>query len=224
MADPRLVLAIDTATVVTVGLAHGDRYLAGDVVEDRLAQVEQLMPTVARVAKGAGVALGDVGQIVVGLGPGPFTGLRVGVVTAQVLSSTLGARLHGICTLDVIAAQHAAGGGPDGDFLVVTDARRKELYWARYGADGARVCGPAVDRPDQLPDVPTVGPGVDVCPDLPGATAGPRRLEPRALAIWGPTLPDAGTTPLYLRRPDASAPIRRKSVLAHRLDRTGRGR
>lgn len=221
MPEPALVLAIDTATVVTVGLARGGTYLGGAVVDDRLAQVEQLMPTIARVVSQARVGLGDVDEIVVGLGPGPFTGLRVGVVTAQVLAATLGARLHGICTLDVIAADHADSSEPGSgeEFLVTTDARRKELYWARYAADGTRLEGPAVGQPDQLPNLPTVGPGADLYPDLARSTAGPRRIDPRSLAIRGPGLPDAGSTPLYLRRPDAAVPTRRKSVLLRRPDR-----
>jgi len=216
-----LVLAVDTATVVTVGLARGETYLGGQAVDDRLAQVEQLMPTIARVVDLAGVTMGEIGEIVVGLGPGPFTGLRVGVVTAQVLATTLGARLHGICTLDVIAAEHAAGGanGPADEFLVATDARRKEVYWARYAGDGTRLGGPAVGRPDQLPDLPAVGPGADLYPALARSATGPRRVDPRSLAVRGPGLPDAGSTPLYLRRPDAAVSTRRKSVLLRRPDR-----
>ena len=231
------MLALDTATVVTVGLARGGTYLGGDVVDDRLAQVEQLMPTIARVVDRAELALGDVDEIVVGLGPGPFTGLRVGIVTAQVLAATLGARLHGVCTLDVIAAEHAAISsvftgsehgtgrvpGSAGDFLVATDARRKEVYWARYAADGVRIGGPAVGAPDQLPDLPTVGPAVELYPALARSVGwGPRRVNPRSLAIHGPGLPDAGSTPLYLRRPDATVPTRRKSVLLRRADHHSR--
>ena len=224
MPEQSLILAVDTATVVTVGLARGRTYLGGQVVDDRLAQVEQLMPTIARVVDEAGVTLGEVDEIVVGLGPGPFTGLRVGVVTAQVLAATLGTRLHGICSLDVIAAEHAAGSGNgSGDeFLVATDARRKEVYWARYAADGTRLDGPEVGRPDQLPELSAVGPGVDLYPALARSATGPRRVDPRSLAVHGPGLSDAGSTPLYLRRPDAAVPARRKSVLLRRPDHGGR--
>jgi tRNA threonylcarbamoyl adenosine modification protein YeaZ len=224
MLESALVLAVDTATVVTVGLARGETYLGGHVVDDRLAQVEQLMPTIAGVVDRAGVSLREVDEIVVGLGPGPFTGLRVGVVTAQVLAATLGVRLHGICSLDVIAAAHATETrlGSGEEFLVATDARRKEVYWARYAAEGTRLDGPAVGRPDLLPDLPTVGPGADLYPNLARSTAGPRRIDPRSLAVLGPDLPDAGSTPLYLRRPDAAVPTRRKSVLLRRADRGGR--
>jgi tRNA threonylcarbamoyladenosine biosynthesis protein TsaB len=218
-AERTVVLAVDTATVVTVGLAAGGTYLAGDVVTEPMMHVEHLMPTIRRVAGAGGVGLAEVDEIVVGLGPGPFTGLRVGLVTAQVLAATLPARLHGICSLDVVAAQHATESRPAGDFVVAIDARRRELYWARYAADGARLAGPAVAAPSQLPQLPTVGPGVDLYPQLP-AVPGPRGLDPRRLALAGPGLPSAGTTPLYLRRPDATEPTRRKSVLLRRPGRS----
>jgi len=213
-----LSLAIDTASLVTVGLADGDRYAGGAVVEDRMVHVEQLMPTITRVLGETGSRMSDVGQIVVGLGPGPFTGLRVGVVTAQILATVSGASLHGICSLDPIAAQHAADDHPSSEFVVATDARRRELYWARYGSDGSRIAGPEVGRPDDLPRLPTVGPGVDLYPGLP-AVPGPRRLDPETLVLRGVALPSAGTAPLYLRRPDAVEPTRRKSVLLRRPTR-----
>ena len=219
---PAVVLGIDTASLVTVGLAVAGAYVGGAVVEDRMAHVEQLMPTVTRVLDEAGLRARDLTGIVVGLGPGPFTGLRVGVVTAQILSTITGARLHGICSLDPIAAQYVAEHEPTHDFLVATDARRRELYWARYAPNGSRTAGPDVSRPAELPAIPTVGPGTDVH-DLPQAVTGPRRLDPRSLVLTGPDLPDAGTTPLYLRRPDAVEPIRRKSVMV-RPDRRSRTR
>lgn len=231
---PDLVLAIDTTTDVTVGVARGRQVLAGDRVTDRMAHVEQLVPLVHRTLAAAGASLGDVGQVVVGLGPGPFTGLRVGIVTAQVLAHVRGVALHGVCSLDVIALAHAlsddpssasasewnssggVGGRPpsgQGDFVVATDARRKEVYWARYAADGRRVEGPEVGNPDVVPRLPTVGPGADVYPDRLDAVAGPRVFDAGLLAAYGLDLPSAGTEPLYLRRPDAAEPTRRKSVL-----------
>ncbi len=169
-------------------------------------------PLIARCLDQAGVARTSLGLIVVGLGPGPFTGLRVGVVTAQILAATLGTPLRGVCSLDVLAAQHAAW-RPDGDFLVATDARRREVYWARYGADGTRIGDPQVSPAADLPRLPTVGPAVELYPDVLHAGPGPRALDPAVLAVRGPSLADAGHEPLYLRRPDATEPGRRKSVL-----------
>jgi tRNA threonylcarbamoyladenosine biosynthesis protein TsaB len=211
MAD-RLVLALDTATVVNVGLAQGGQVLAVATVADRMAHAEQLMPLVADVLARAGVRVADLDQIVVGLGPGPFTGLRVGVVTAQILATVTGTALHGVCSLDVLAAEHATA-GPAGEFVAVTDARRREVYWARYAADGTRLTGPAVDRPDAVPRHPTIGPAVDLYADQLAAVPGPRHLDPGVMAVRGPDLADAGREPLYLRRPDATEPSRPKSVL-----------
>ncbi|GAA3572322.1 tRNA (adenosine(37)-N6)-threonylcarbamoyltransferase complex dimerization subunit type 1 TsaB [Microlunatus spumicola] len=235
MPEPRpgLVLAIDTTTDVTVGVARDGVVLAGDRVTDRMAHVEQLVPLVHRTLAAAGVSLAGVDHVVVGLGPGPFTGLRVGIVTAQVLAHVRKVGLHGVCSLDVIALAHAAaqdpssasasewrssggvgGRPPSGQgFVVATDARRKEVYWARYDADGRRVQGPEVSSPDDLPRLPTVGPAADLYADRLDAVPGPRTLDAGLLAAHGLDLPSAGTEPLYLRRPDAAEPARRKSVL-----------
>ena len=137
MTKAALVLALDTSTVVNVGLARGDRVLATATVADQMAHVEQLMPLVSECLDAAGAQVSDLEQVVVGLGPGPFTGLRVGVVTAQVLGQVLGLELRGICSLDVVAAQFA--GASSAEFVVATDARRREVYWARYSSDGVRL-------------------------------------------------------------------------------------
>ena len=210
MAEP-LVLALDTSTVVNVGLAQGGQVLGSATIADRMAHVEQLTPVIRDCLRRAGVRPVDLGQIVVGLGPGPFTGLRVGVVTAQILASVAGVRLRGICSLDVLAAQFADQS--PGEFVVATDARRREVYWAGYAPDGRRTTGPVVSAPDDVPRRPTIGPAVDLYPGRLLAAPGPRALDPGVLAVRGPGLPDAGREPLYLRRPDAAEPTRRKSVL-----------
>jgi tRNA threonylcarbamoyl adenosine modification protein YeaZ len=216
----RLVLGIDTSTTVNVGLASNGQPLASGSIGDSRAHVEQLMPLIQRCLAAAQRRLAEVDQIVVGLGPGPFTGLRVGIVTAEVLASTLSLPLHGICSLDVLAAQHRADPGRvPGDFLVATDARRREVYWARYDSVGRRLGGPYVNPPAELPRLPTVGPAVEDYPDRLLGTPGPRGLDPGALATVGPSLPNAGSEPLYLRRPDVGEPARRKPVLAHRQQR-----
>ena len=158
-------------------------------------------------------------DVVVGLGPGPYTGLRVGIVTARVLAEIAGARLHGICSLDVIAAQYAIA-APGGEFVVATDARRKEVYWARYAADGSPARRPGGERGrTRCPRLPTVGPGTLLYPDRLEVVDGPTTLDPAVLAAVGPRLADAGVEPLYLRRPDATEPGRRKSVLIRRAAR-----
>lgn len=128
------------------------------------------------------------------------------------LAHVRGATLHGVCSLDVIALAHAGGSGHP-EFVVATDARRREVYWARYAGDGTRLQGPEVSSPDDVPRLPTVGPGADLYADRLDVVDGPRTLDAGLLAARGPALPDAGSEPLYLRRPDAAEPSRRKSVL-----------
>lgn len=218
-AGSSLVLGIDTSTVVQVGVARGADVLQVATFDDRLAHVEQLTPLVRRALSGAGVAPAELDWVVVGLGPGPFTGLRVGIATARVLAAVAGVRLRGVCSLDVLAAAHTSGHPADGEFVVATDARRKEVYWARYGSDGVRVDGPSVSAPQEVPALPTIGPGATLYADRLRVSPGPQVLDPGVLASQGLQLPDAGTDPLYLRRPDAALPGRAKSVLTWRAER-----
>lgn len=205
--SPTLTLGIDTSTDVRVGLADGAGVLASRAVTDSRAHAEQLMPLVNATLAEAGRTLHDLGLIVVGVGPGPFTGLRVGVVTAQTLGFALGVPVRGVCSLDAVAAGHLVAGNPGGEFLAVSDARRREVYWARYDTDGRRVEGPAVSPASELPELPVVGPGAG----LAGGTPSP--LDGGILALAGPELPEVGLSPLYLRRPDATVPTNRKSTL-----------
>jgi tRNA threonylcarbamoyl adenosine modification protein YeaZ len=200
-----LLLAFDTATpAISAALHDGDRVIAAARHEGSMAHGEQLMPTVTEVLAAAGAAIGDVTDIAVGVGPGPFTGLRVGVVTALTLAHSLNAVTHGVCSLDPIAF---ATTGASGDFIVATDARRHEVYWARYGADGVRIAGPHVDLPDVVANLglPVVGRGGAVYGlDTHGLSApiDPHADDLATLVASGRavTLP---LEPLYLRRPDA---------------------
>ena len=125
--------------------------LAERVTVDARAHAEQLTPNVLAALADAGLTVGDLGAVVVGCGPGPFTGLRVGMATAAAYGHALGIPVHGVCSLDAI------GIGTAGDALVVTDARRREVYWARY-RDGVRVAGPAVNAPADVPALPRLWP------------------------------------------------------------------
>src|SRR5690349_9970103 len=135
-----VVLAIDTATpAVTAGVARrgdsGVTVVGERVTLDARAHAEQLTPNVLGAMADAGVTMADLGAVVVGCGPGPFTGLRVGMATAAAYGHALGVPVYGVCSLDAIGVRTS------GDVLVVTDARRREVYWARY-RDGVRVDGP----------------------------------------------------------------------------------
>lgn len=203
MTGASLVLGIDTSSVVCVGLAADGEPMASLDVRDTRAHAEQLTPLIQRLLAGAGKTVSDVTSVAVGVGPGPFTGLRVGVVAAAVLAEVLGVPIKGVCSLDVLAAQAVSDGLPSGSFVVASDARRKEWYWAAYDAAGTRVSGPSVTAPDALPDLPRFGPVTDH----------PLDLDAGRLAALAATLPDAGLEPLYLRRPDAEVPTTRKSTL-----------
>ncbi len=98
-----MLLALDSATpAVTVALADGDRLLAERTTVDARRHGELLAPAIAAVLAEAGVDRSDLTAIAVGVGPGPFTGLRVGLVTARTLGAVLGIPVLGVCTLDVL--------------------------------------------------------------------------------------------------------------------------
>lgn len=213
------LLALDTATsAVTAAVHDGTRVLASRAVVDARRTTELLAPLLARVLDEAGTAPDRITDVVAGTGPGPFTGLRVGLVTAETFAHARGIPVHGVCSLDALAAA-AAGAGARGELLVATDARRKEVYHARYACSGTgaeRLTDPAVTRPADLPEdvraLPTVGRGPLLYPDLLTAAPGDPLLdvdagELAALAVArlaaGEEMP---TEPLYLRRPDTAAP------------------
>ena len=152
-----LVLAFDTATpAVTVALHDGTNVLAETTTVDARRHGELLASSIDAMLAEAGAGRLDITAVAAGTGPGPYTGLRAGLVTARVLGSALGVPVYGVCTLDVIAADVASTGAATGqDFLVATDARRREVYWARYDADGRRLDGPAVGYPADVAETAT---------------------------------------------------------------------
>jgi tRNA threonylcarbamoyladenosine biosynthesis protein TsaB len=203
-----LVLAFDTsAPVVSVAVHDGTRVLAEATGEGAMAHGELLAPAIDRAVREAGVLMADITDVAVGVGPGPFTGLRVGVVTALTLGDSLGVSTHGVCSLDVLAAE-VSGAAP---FLVATDARRKEVYWGLYDG-GARIEGPAVDRPDALAaihsGIPVVGRGAELYRDVLNLRSGPTDPSAAVLAagIAAGAFAELPLEPLYLRRPDVSEP------------------
>jgi len=216
-----LLLAFDTATpAVTVALHDGVTVIAQESAVDARRHGERLAVFIDKVLRNVGAARGDLTSIAVGTGPGPYTGLRAGLITARVLGSALQIATDGICSLDVIAAD-ALGSAAGSEYLVATDARRREVYWARYTAGGERADGPHVGRPADLPaGLPVAGAGAELYPDLGGGTAAP--IPPRypsaaCLAAIAVARVVAGAAPghaepLYLRRPDAREPGKPKRV------------
>lgn len=199
-----LVLAIDTATpAVTAGVVRLDgdatELLAEQVIVDPRAHAERLTPNIVGALGDAEVTVGQLDAVVVGCGPGPFTGLRVGMATAAAFGHALGVPVRGVCSLDAIAV------GTTGEVLVVTDARRREVYWARY-RDGVRIDGPAVNAAG---DVPAGADAVAGSPEHAALFELPR-LAPvypsatglvRAVSNW--EVEPEPLVPMYLRRPDA---------------------
>ena len=198
-----VVLALDTATpAVTAGIVRlpDHAVLAERVTVDARAHAERLTPNALAALAEAALTMADLDAVVVGCGPGPFTGLRAGMATAAAYGHALGIPVHGVCSLDAIGVRTT------GDTLVVTDARRREVYWARY-RDGVRTAGPAVNAP------------ADVDPGTAQAVAGSQEhagmfglpwCEPvyptpaglvAAVSDWSDN--PAPLVALYLRRPDA---------------------
>ncbi|MGW7419922.1 tRNA (adenosine(37)-N6)-threonylcarbamoyltransferase complex dimerization subunit type 1 TsaB [Streptomyces sp. NPDC054813] len=214
-----LLLALDTATpAVTVALHDGEAVIASSSQVDARRHGELLLPAVDRVLAEAGVKLDAVTGIVTGIGPGPYTGLRVGLMTADTFGLALGVPVHGLCTLDALAYAADVEKGP---FVVATDARRKEVYWATYADSRTRLTDPAVDRPadiaERVAGLPAVGAGAMLYPDTFPVVHEPGHVSAAALASLAVERLAAGEElpaprPLYLRRPDAQVPKNYKVV------------
>lgn len=219
-----LVLAVDTSTpAVTAGvvrLADGAvDTLAVRVVVDARLHAEVLTPNILECLSEAGVTPPDLDAVVVGVGPGPFTGLRVGMATAAAFGDALGLPVHGVCSLDAIAVALPA----EPELLVVTDARRREVYSARY-RHGTRFAGPDVGAPD-LVDTGSAtavagSPAHAALFELPVrevVSPSPEGLVLAAgAAIASDAVPEA-LVPLYLRRPDAKTIAEREEAKRLRL-------
>jgi tRNA threonylcarbamoyladenosine biosynthesis protein TsaB len=207
-----VLLALDTATqAITVALHDGDRVIAESTTIDALRHGELLAPAIVAVLHDAKATVRDLSRIAVGVGPGPFTGLRVGIATARTLAATLDLPLDGVCSLDVIAFAVRV----DEPFMVATDARRKEVYHARYERPTQRLTDPAVDKPTWVATSdPVAGRGATLYPECfsrPVEPEHPSAADLASLVVSGAThiLPP---DPLYLRRPDVAQTTVRKRV------------
>ena len=176
------VLAIDTSTSRTsVALIAGDKVLFNEFHEDPLAHGEILPVLVAKaMAQNVGIDL-----VAVGMGPGPFTGLRVGIAFAQSFALGMNVKWHGVCSLDAMASAIA-----EQDFIVSTDARRKERFWARY-QNGKRVNEPQVGKASELEKL-----------GVPIFNEGEYFPDPIAIAKLA-LIQLSVDQPLYVRKPDA---------------------
>ena len=214
-----LLLALDASTpATTVALVADGIVLCEQTHVDARRHAEVLTSSVADILREADKALSDVHAVAVGVGPGAFTGLRVGIASAQAIGDAQGIPVHGVLTLDALA--YAAE--VDGPFAVVIDARRKELFWASYESPTTRTTEPAAATPQAIAEhigaLPVVGAAATPYADL-------------FANVQPPSLPSAGwlgklahqqllnadsmlpPRPIYLRRPDTAPPSTPKSVL-----------
>ncbi|MEO6957359.1 MAG: tRNA (adenosine(37)-N6)-threonylcarbamoyltransferase complex dimerization subunit type 1 TsaB [Antricoccus sp.] len=210
----RTTLFVDTSTSrITVAIVRAG-VLTERVVTGATAHGESLTPLIEQVVGEAIVNFAEIQRIVVGLGPGPFTGLRVGIVTAEAIGQSLGIPVTGFCSLDAIKRPQTQD-----LVLVVSDARRKEVYWALFDQLGRRVDGPGVAKPADLVAQLAArdsGPGSTI--SIVSAGAEKYLAEFSQLGSFSEGWPSASwllthdiTTPgplipLYLRRPDAVPP------------------
>jgi tRNA threonylcarbamoyl adenosine modification protein YeaZ len=229
-----LALLVDTATsAVTVGVVDiqaldstalpSVTVRAEKVTVDARRHGETLAPAITEALAEAEAAPGELAAVIAGVGPGPFTGLRVGLVTAAAIADALRLPTYPVCTLDGLAAVASE------PFLVATDARRREVYWATYDAAGRRVHGPDVAKPAVLRAALDAGEvtagfalgsgaalyaeqlGLPTAEPLYPSVAGLAAHAARRVLDEAPGEP---LTPLYLRRPDAVEPSTRKPVLS----------
>ena len=219
MTGPSVTLAIDTSGGTHVAVLRGDAVLARAERADARGHAENLAPLVAAALDEAGLVPADVTGVAVGTGPAPFTGLRVGLVTAAAFAAVRGLPVHGVPSLEAwaLGSREAAGASGAREVRVVTDARRREVYTARYAYDASAPGGlsvleePRVVLPAELAGTVAderaagrvvAGPGL--YPDVLGPSAG--TFDVAALALLATARAEAGvptpTEPLYLRRPD----------------------
>ncbi|MFC8303687.1 tRNA (adenosine(37)-N6)-threonylcarbamoyltransferase complex dimerization subunit type 1 TsaB [Specibacter sp. NPDC057265] len=242
------LLTIDTSAVASAALLDLDlldpvrpsTVVANFAVADTRSHAEVLAPGISSLFTDAVSEGPQLAGVVVGTGPGPFTGLRSGIAMARALSFAWNVPLYAMMSLDALAQQvfdtaakhngRAVGPLATGDFIIATDARRKEVYWARYSANAQLLDGPHVGPAHELRDLPVFGAGAGLYREVLAAngcqvheafaTAQPTAVElgraaARKIRAAG-SLEQAGlldSTPLYLRESDAKVPGPRKRAL-----------
>ncbi|PQZ96057.1 tRNA (adenosine(37)-N6)-threonylcarbamoyltransferase complex dimerization subunit type 1 TsaB [Arthrobacter sp. MYb227] len=223
------LLAIDTsanasAALLEISDPHNVRIIGSFTSVENNDHAEALAPAIQMLLNEATLDGKNLAGIAVGVGPGPFTGLRVGLATARTLSFVWGVPLHGVMSLDAICFD-AVRSGVESDFIVAIDARRKEVYWARYDVTGALLDGPNVTVVEELPALPVYGSGAGLYSERLEATGAKvseefRQTNPSAVALGTRAAQRlaAGeemlsSEPLYLRESDAKVPAVMKGKL-----------
>ncbi len=218
-----MLLAVDTSSPAIVAAVHDGTAVVGSAARTGAqAHGELLAVVVDQALRAADARPEDLTCVAVGIGPGPFTGLRVGIVTGRVLARALDIVVGGVCSLDALAWQARDRAQVDGPFAVVTDARRREVYAATYDKFGVRQGGPVVSAAAELPAELRRGPVVCAGAAMYGEHFADVRatdaLTGDAVAQWAHAVMHGGyelpePEPLYLRRPDAVPPAARRPVL-----------
>lgn len=223
-------LGIDTSGSVSIAVAEGDRVLSV-LTDDRARHHDEvLLEMIDTAVREAGASREQITRVVAGRGPGPFTGLRVGLVTARSIATVLECDLVGVSSLDALALEAAELNPEAKTIAVALDARRKEVYWALYEVrrigeerDIIRTFEPGVAKPEEIAASlnaadALVGSGAHLYSDiltpsneLKNASAG--YLIRAALEAEARGDDISSTEPLYLRDADAAKPTRRKSAL-----------
>ena len=214
-----MLLAIDTSAGTSVAVVDRDRGAIVEIGEQDTRRHAEVIGELIRLAiDRSGIAITDLSGVAVGMGPGPFTGLRVGIAAAQAFALGAGKPVVRVVSHDGIAWGHYADGN-DGPLLVVTDARRREVYWSAYsGVDAqglpvrvhaAGLSGPGLSRPDDL-DSAVEGYADYQRLDATEVSAASIGLLAEGLYLHG--RPFAAAEPLYLRSPDVTVSTGQKRV------------
>lgn len=201
-----MFLAIDTSAGTSVAVVVGEMVLSERSTEDTMRHAEVIGEMIQGALDDAGVRASAVHAVVAGMGPGPFTGLRVGIAAARAFAWGIGRPVIPVVSHDAVALEEWAA-GTRGDLLVVTDARRREVYWSSYELDErmpARTDGPGLCKPDEVPYADFLR--VDATQVSAGALGRAARLH------FDLGIPEEYTEALYLRSPDVTVPGARKRV------------
>ncbi|MFZ6991624.1 tRNA (adenosine(37)-N6)-threonylcarbamoyltransferase complex dimerization subunit type 1 TsaB [Curtobacterium sp. RRHDQ66] len=200
-----MLLAIDTSAGTSVAVVDPEtrQVLAERSTEDTRRHAEVIGPFLQGVLEDAGITAADVTGVVAGMGPGPFTGLRVGIAAARTFAAARGVPFLPLVSHDAVAAEH------DGPLVVLTDARRREVYWSVHDQTGTRIAGPGLAKPADLDDVLGASSRFRrvTAVTIPAGRLG--SLAADRLASGGSFADDA---PLYLRDPDVTMPGAPKRV------------
>lgn len=201
-----MLLAIDTSAGTSVAVVDRDRgVLAERGIPDTMRHAEVIGTLIAECLTEADVEVSALSAVVGGMGPGPFTGLRVGIAASRVFALGAGKPFVPLVSHDAIAyGQYLAG--HTGALLIVTDARRREVYWSAYsGVDAAglpvRLGAPGLAKPAELLEEDWLHAGMPRC-DATTVSAGDLGMV--AEISWATGRPFAADEPLYLRSPDVT--------------------